>query len=82
MDESNGFNIYFQSVIHEDSDKTSDIPKIPSSLLINEQGVVKMIKQLKNGKAPGPDSIREVDQHIDIPLTANILTKIVQYFPT
>ena len=50
-----------------------------SLITVTSEGVEKMLRGLKTGKAPGPDQLRKEDLVIDIELSAKILTVIFQY---
>jgi len=43
---------------------------------IHKEGIIKLVKDLKPGKAPGPDAIRRDDLLIDVNLTSQCLTHI------
>lgn len=80
LDRANEFNSFFQSVF---SNTNGSFPEYDhdseSSIRVSTDGVRKMIRDLKKGKAPGPDGIRKEDLVLDIELTSAILSHIFQY---
>ena len=71
-------NHFFQSQFcrdHQLSPTTSDPGEYLGPDIIPE-GIEKLIRDLKPGKAPGPDLIRKEDLQIDIQLTSQCLTHI------
>jgi hypothetical protein len=73
------FNDFFHSVFHHPPISLPEAEESTNSLLISESGVLKLLRELKTGKAAGPDNIRKEDLHIDIHLVARILTNIFQF---
>lgn len=46
---------------------------------VTSDGVLKLLKELKNGKAPGPDMLRKEDLCSNLEISSKILSKIFQY---
>jgi hypothetical protein len=72
-------NKYFKSVFNELDAKVVLEDTRERYMQIGQTGVAKLIKDLKNGKAPGPDGIRKEDLTVNIEANSAILTLIFQY---
>ena len=73
-------NKYFESVFNKSESQYLKRDKEECyEIEVDREGVIAMINNLKNGKAPGPDGIRKEHMTLDIIGTADILTIIFQY---
>lgn len=76
------FNEYFQGVFSKDDSSPVPQAKLPADkcpIQISNDGVLKLLKGLKRGKAPGPDNLRKEDLCLDPVVTSKILASIFQY---
>ena len=73
------FNEYFQSVFTPITVRAERVQPHNNKIVVSQEGVEKMIKNLKKGKAPGPDMIRKEDLTVQTFLTSVILRDIFQY---
>lgn len=79
---ANTLNLYFQSVFTSKTPPSGTLEEhLPTDApeLITVNGVLKLLKDLKKGKAPGPDQITRNDLCLDINATASILCTIFNY---
>jgi hypothetical protein len=76
----NILNNYFSSVFSCSANVFPHVPQ-PISIPINvtTNGVIEMIKNLKYGKAPGPDGFRKEDLMIDVDVMADTLASFFRY---
>jgi hypothetical protein len=72
------FNTFFNSVFHART-PTPQINEIGTNICVTEEGVKRLVKDLKRGKAPGPDTIRREHLHLDLLMVTKILTLIFQH---
>ena len=80
FDIADTLNDFFTSVFNPPSSyDLAEIGVEEPRIVIGLNGVIKLLGELKNGKAPGPDGLRKEDLVIDLEVTAGILTAIFQY---
>jgi hypothetical protein len=78
---ANELNDYFKSVFNpsETDFKRRDNAPLSSDIVVEKEGVRKLLLDLKAGKAPGPDGIRKSDLCVAVSEISEILTNIFQY---
>ena len=73
LQSSETFNSYFQSVFSKKDVVKTAYKEVANPIVVTPLGVAKLLRQLKTGKAPGPDQLRKEDLILDICLTSEIL---------
>lgn len=74
------FNEFFQGVFSKSVPYSHPFVETDHShIIVSQEGVAKLLKDLKAGKAPGPDGLTKKDLNLDITNTAAILKHIFQY---
>ena len=79
LQSSRTFNSYFQSVFSKKDVVKAAYKEVANPIVVTPLGVEKLLRQLKTGRAPGPDQLRKEDLILDICLTSEILSVIFQY---
>jgi len=74
------FNEYFQSVFSKTDSYSIALETTESCpIKVTSDGVLKLLKELKNGKASGPNMLRKEDICLNLEITSKIMSKIFQY---